>query len=123
MSTPWPMLPCPGSRQPSLRHIFSPITAQEFQVVCRPPGPGRGTVKVSHLPHTVTTHQEWVFSAPGIPARPVLYCTVLYCTVLYCALLQGYLPALFAWELEIEGVALLLGGWWLDTAARGEVRL
>ena len=50
-------------------------------------------------------------------------CTVLYCTVLYCALLQGYLPALFAWELEIEGVALLLGGWWLDTAARGEVRL
>ena len=51
VSTPWPMLPCPGSRQPSLRHIFSPITAQEFQVVCRPPGPGRGTVKVSHLLH------------------------------------------------------------------------
>ena len=40
-----------------------------------------------------------------------------------CWVLQGYLPALFAWELEIEGVALLLGGWWLDTAARGEVRL
>ena len=50
-------------------------------------------------------------------------CTVLYCTVLYCTLLQGYLPALFAWELEIEGVTLLLGGWWLETAARGEVRL
>ena len=43
--------------------------------------------------------------------------------VLYCTLLQGYLPALFAWELEIEGVPLLLGGWWLETAARGEVRL
>ena len=50
-------------------------------------------------------------------------CTVLYFTALYCTLLQGYLPALFAWELEIEGVPLLLGGWWLETAARGEVRL
>ena len=36
---------CQGSRQPSLLHVYG-NTAQEFQVVCRPPGPGRGTVKV-----------------------------------------------------------------------------
>ena len=36
---------CQGSRQPSLLHVYG-NTAQEFQVVCRPPGPGRGSVKV-----------------------------------------------------------------------------
>lgn len=70
---------CQGSRQPSLRHVFG-NTAQEFQVVCRPPGPGRGTVK-------------------------------------------GYLPALYAWEIEIEGVTLLLGGWWLKTAKTGAMEM
>ena len=65
---PWPTLPCPGSRQPSLRHVFSPVTAQEFQVVCRPPGPGRGTVKVSHLLHV--TGVSVGCSAPGLPAHP-----------------------------------------------------
>ena len=35
---------CQGSRQPSLLHVYG-NTAQEFQVVCRPPGPGRGSVK------------------------------------------------------------------------------
>ena len=30
------------------------------------------------------------------------------------------MPGLFAWELDIEGVTLLLGGWWLETSARGE---
>ena len=36
---------------------------------------------------------------------------------------QGYLPGLFAWELDIEGVTLLLGGWWLETSARGELEV
>ena len=36
---------CQGSRQPSLLHVFG-NTAQEFQLVCGPPGPGRGTAKV-----------------------------------------------------------------------------
>ena len=115
VSPPWPTLPCPGSRQPSLRHVFSPVTAQEFQVVCRPPGPGRGTVKVSHLLHVTGVSEGCRVLCSRVTCPP--------CTVLYCTLLQGYLPALFAWELEIEGVTLLLGGWWLETAARGEVRL
>ena len=46
------------------------------QVVCRPPGPGQGTV-------------------------------------------EEYDPALSGWELTVEGVTLLLGGWWLPAAARG----
>ena len=37
------------SRQPKLRHIFSPRAATAETVVCRPPGPGRGTV-VQYLP-------------------------------------------------------------------------
>ena len=38
-------------------------------------------------------------------------------------IVQGYLPGLFAWEIEIEGVTLLLGGWWLETSARGELEV
>ncbi len=33
------------------------------------------------------------------------------------------MPGLFAWEIEIEGVTLLLGGWWLETSARGELEV
>ena len=71
-------------------------TAQEFQVVCRPPGPGRGTVKVGQENFRKANNDVFV---------------------------QGYLPGLFAWELDIEGVTLLLGGWWLETSARGELEV
>ena len=64
-----------GSRQPKLLHIYG-RGAQDYQVVCRPPGPGLGVVKT-------------------------------------------YLAQLYAWEIEVEGVTLLLGGWWLEAAARG----
>ena len=30
---------------------------------------------------------------------------------------------MFAWEIEIEGVTLLLGGWWLETSARGQLEM
>ena len=33
------------------------------------------------------------------------------------------MPGLFAWEIEIEGVTLLLGGWWLETSARGQLEM
>ena len=66
-----------GSRQPKLLHIYG-RGAQDYQVVCRPPGPGLGVVKT-------------------------------------------YLPQLYAWEIEVEGVTLLLGGWWLEAAARGRL--
>ena len=32
---------------------------------------------------------------------------------------RAYLPPLYGWELQLEGVTLLLGGWWLEAAARG----
>ena len=33
------------------------------------------------------------------------------------------MPALYAWEIEIEGVTLLLGGWWLKTAKTGAMEM
>ena len=38
-------------------------------------------------------------------------------------MIQGYIPALYGWEIEIEGVTLLLGGWWLDTSERGGMEM
>ena len=38
-------------------------------------------------------------------------------------LLQGFLSALYGWEIEIEGVTLLLGGWWLDTSEQGHMEM
>ena len=32
-----------------------------------------------------------------------------------------YSPKNGGWELKVEGVSMLLGGWWLETAVRGEV--
>lgn len=32
-----------------------------------------------------------------------------------------YSPKQCGWELEIDGVSMLLGGWWLEAAARGDV--
>jgi hypothetical protein len=70
---------CQGSRQPKLLHVYGRSGgAEPWQVVCRPPGPGEGTV-------------------------------------------QQYDAALSGWELTIEGVTLLLGGWWLEAAARGRL--
>merc|ERR1719204_1588657 len=68
---------CQGSRQPKLLHVYGRSGGFEpFQVVCRPPGPGNGTV-------------------------------------------EEYDPVLSGWEITIEGVTLLLGGWWLEAAKRG----
>jgi len=66
-----------GSRQPKLLHVYGRSGGFEpFQVVCRPPGPGNGTV-------------------------------------------EEYDPVLSGWEITIEGVTLLLGGWWLESARKG----
>lgn len=71
---------CQGSRQPKLLHVFGKSGGFDpYQIVCRPPGPGEGTV-------------------------------------------EAYDPALSGWELTIEGVTLLLGGWWLEAAARGDLQ-
>ena len=32
-----------------------------------------------------------------------------------------YSPKNGGWELKVEGVSMLLGTWWLETAVRGEV--
>ena len=34
---------------------------------------------------------------------------------------RAYIPPLYGWELQLEGVTLLLGGWWLEAAARGHL--
>ena len=34
---------------------------------------------------------------------------------------RAYLPPLYGWELQLEGVTLLLGGWWLEAAQRGSL--
>ena len=34
---------------------------------------------------------------------------------------KTYLAQLYGWEIEVEGVTLLLGGWWLEAAARGRL--
>ena len=39
------------------------------------------------------------------------------------SVIQGYIPALYGWEIEIEGVTLLLGGWWLVTSEQGGLEM
>ena len=34
---------------------------------------------------------------------------------------KSYLAPLYGWELEVEGVTLLLGGWWSEAAKRGRL--
>ena len=34
---------------------------------------------------------------------------------------RSYLPPLYGWEIQVEGVTLLLGGWWLEAAQRGNL--
>ena len=93
------------SRQPKLRHIFSPRAATAETVVCRPPGPGRGTV-VQYLPAL----HAWELNIGTLNYIDYLpHCVPVHISVLVTMYVTG----------PVEGVPLLLGYWWLEAAERG----